>query len=568
MLRDRGVLIHFGFRRKHFESKIDWYNRDGWYPCLVSEFTYKGMKVKVENFADRVIHKGNAFEIAYSRLTFNNTTDRDIRLDKVSKMLIPLTKKENVVKRNSTLILDFAVGADRFSGKYDYPDNEVIRSFGGFDKHYESMCAYWDERMAPLAEIVRLPDEQLINAYKAGYVYTMIVKDDDRLCVGENGYDRVFDHDIIGISVYLLTIGDFKDFDKYTSHIFDNVQYPDARWKYSWPYAVWLMKTGDDTIVRERFEEIKENAHAIERDRSENGTMKMTSAIDTLGYWTVDNWSALMGLTAYKYICDRIGESSEVVWAENQYNELFKATEKCIESVMANSKTENIPISLTHSNEEGARKDPRDANALSMFHFGRWAWDGYLFGADQSGVMIDAIDRTYEIFADKRKSFCDSAVNYGGYPHGYFSSSYNAGYGATALRGEKHREYGIEAYKFMIDHTQSGPFSWWEGIDYPDEKSPWNRSHASGGGGSCPHIWGQSTATKVLFDSLVCEKSDGTVIIGRGIPDGWKKAGNVMDIRKIPLSTGRADVYVEFTDAEPIVRLGGNINPDLVRLDF
>ena len=34
LLRDRsrfGWLINFGFDRKRFESKIDWYNKDGWF---------------------------------------------------------------------------------------------------------------------------------------------------------------------------------------------------------------------------------------------------------------------------------------------------------------------------------------------------------------------------------------------------------------------------------------------------------------------------------------------------------------------------------------------------------
>ncbi len=571
LLRDRsraGTLIHFGFTRNGYESKIKWYNAEGWYPCLVSEFRYKGTDVKIENFADKVVHDGKDFEIAYSRVTYTNRTDKRKIIPKVSKKLIPLTETGRFLGAGETAVHEYATGADRFSGEYAYPSDEEIRSFGTFSQHYESMKHYWDERIKPLAEITVLPDKELIDAYKAGYVYTMIVKDGDKLCVGENGYDRVFDHDIIGISAYLLTIGDFKYFKEYTSHILDNVQYPDARWKYSWPYALWLMKTGDTDIIKERFSEIKGNTHAISRDRTSDGIMKMTSAIDSPGYWTVDNWSALMGLTAYGYICEKLGEEEEKKWAENEYDSLFEATEKYISDVMSRSGTSNIPISLTHRNEDGPRSDPRDANALSMFSFGRWGWDGYLFGAKQRGVMIDAIDETYEAFSEKRKNISDSDVNFGGYPHGYYSSAYNAGYGSTALRGKKHREYGIEAYNYMINHTQSGPFSWWEGIGYPDEKSPWDRNHAAKGGGSCPHIWGQSTATKVLFDSLICEKSDGTVIIGRGIPERWKRKGNVVEVRKYPLSDGRVDVRIEFTDGEPILKISPDINSDRICADF
>lgn len=32
------------------------------------------------------------------------------------------------------------------------------------------------------------------------------------------------------------------------------------------------------------------------------------------------------------------------------------------------------------------------------------------------------------------KGISDSPYNFGGYPHGFYSSSYNAGYGSVALR--------------------------------------------------------------------------------------------------------------------------------------
>ena len=77
----------------------------------------------------------------------------------------------------------------------------------------------------------------------------MIVKDGDELHVGENNYDRVFDHDIIGMLATLYLLGDFEYFEEYASHILDNVQYPDARWKFSFPYALYLEKTGDPARI-------------------------------------------------------------------------------------------------------------------------------------------------------------------------------------------------------------------------------------------------------------------------------------------------------------------------------
>ncbi len=551
-LRDRkNTFITFGI--SNIDSKIKWYNKEGWLPCFVSEFQKDGNDYKIENFADKVTVGGNDFEIAYSRVTLKNNSAAAIPAPKPSKKLISLNEHPKFVAAGKSITMDFAVGADRFGGSYPYPSDEAISRLGSFDEHYEKMKSYWVNRLEPLCEIAALPDETLINAYKAGYVYTMIVKDGNELHVGENGYDRVFDHDVIGILVYLMTMGDFKGFKEYAEYILQNVQYPDARWKYSWPFAFYLFKTGDAEYIKEKFNEIKENAHRIENDiNPETGIMIKTIAIDSLGEWTIDNWSALFGLCCYEYICNSLGYSDEAAWAKSVYDKLLKNANRHVEKTIREKGLDYLPISMSESNEEGKRKNPKDANWASMFLFGRWGWDGWLFCAQQSGVMLELIDKTYAHGFERRKDVSDSIYNFGGYPHGYYCSAYNAGYGSTALRGDKYRDCAIKAYQFMIENAMSGPFSWWEGIDYPNPKSPWNIPHAAGGGGSCQHIWGQSTASKALLDSLICQRTNGDVIIGRGIPHEWLFDGAVIEVKKYPIENGKKINFSLSVEADKI----------------
>lgn len=543
LLRDRGnVLVHFGFTKKDICGKIDWFNKDGYLPCLVSRFSTGTLEVTIESFGDQVAADGREYVVAYSRVTLRNGGQSAVPVPKPSKILTPLTAVPAAVGAGETVTVEYAVFADRFGGDYPFPSADVLHTLGGFDAHYAHMKAYWESRLSEMAQLT-LPDETLVNAYKAGYIYTMIVKDGDCLHVGENGYDRVFDHDILGITAALVTMGDFRFFKEYTSHILDHVLYPDARWKYSWPFALYLLKTGDTAFVREKFSEIADNTHTVERDRGAYGIMKRTNAIDSLGYWTVDNQSALTGLAAYKYICDELHEPQEAAWASKQYESLLDACNAQLSKVMRENGIGYIPISMTRTNEQGQRSDPRDANALSMFLFGRWAWDGYLLGAPQYGVMFDKIDDTYKYVIESRKDVTDSAYNFGGYPHGWYCSAYNAGYGSAALRGERYRSAGIEAYRFMLAHAMSGPFAWWEAVGCPSERSAWRRPHAAVGGGSCPHIWGQSAATKVLLDALISEKTDGTLILFRGIPDAWY--GQSLAADNFPVHGGRVSVRLE-----------------------
>lgn len=575
-LRSRNdIMIHFGVTG--IAGDIKWYNAEGYLPCFISEFTKAGIEYKIENFADCVEFDGNNFEIAYSRMTAVNKSGSEKTLPKVSEELIPLNQEAAeavMIADGETVVRDYAIVADRFGTGNEWPADERVKEAGDLDTHYDRMRDYWNNRLEDLAEITELPDETLIDAYKAGYIYTLIIRDDipeadgslkRSLHVGENGYDEMFDHDTIGIVASLLTIGDFTYAQDYLSTLPAQLQYDDAKWKYSWPYALYLQKTGDIQFIRDNFEAIKTNTHKVEEDRDmgAGGIMKKTYAIDSYGYWTTDNWSALAGLTTYRYLCQQLGEEEEANWAADQYEDLLN----CVNTVLERTMTENgisyIPMSMVERNEDGPRSDPRDANWASMFLFGRWGWDGYLFGAEQSGVMLDQIDETYTIGFERREDLTDNPYNFGGYPHGYFSSAYNAGYGSTALRGEKYRDAGIKAYQFMIQEAMSGPFGWWEGVAYPSETSPWDINHAAGGGGSCQHMWGQSTATKVLFDSLIAAKSDNSVIIGRGIPDEWiTENESAIEIQDYPvydgnrmgyrLSTQGTEVTIELTGNETI----------------
>lgn len=558
LLRDnQNRMVTFGVR--DVGGKVKWYNAEGYLPCFVSEYTKDGLDIKIENFANRHVIDGNAFEIAYSRMTMTNRSESEQGLPRVCCKLVPLNaeaQQAQTIMPGQTIVRDYAIGADRFTGTYPYPQPEKIAACGSFDDNYAQMRDYWNQRLSALTQL-DLPDKQLVNAYKAGHIYTMIIRDDIAgqkcLHVGEVGYDNMWDHDTIGIVSSLFTESDFMYAKDYLTALPAQLQYDDAKWKYSWPYALYLSKTGDIDFVRERFEIIKTHTHSIQTDRIDNGTgiLKQTNAIDSLGYWLTDNWSALTGLTTYRYLCRQLYAAdpqeqylTEAAWAEEQYASLLAAVEQAQRQMRQTYDYPYLSIEMTVPTEQSARSDPRDANWASMFLFGRWGWDGYLFGADQANSeQISLIDDTYRHGFERRAEVSDSMYNFGGYPHGFYSSAYNAGYASTALRGEAYRDAGIKSYQFMIQNSMSGPFGWWEGAGYPNPDSQWDIPHASGGGGSCQHMWGQSTATKVLIDSLIAEKIDDKIMIGRGIPNEWLTAGQTISVQNHVVEKGKKIGY-------------------------
>lgn len=567
LLRSRDdARVTFGI--KSVPGAIDWTQADGYLPALTSSFTKNGLTFAISNFADDVTIGGHRFEVAYSRMSVTNPGSTSAPLPVVAGLLTPLNDLATAtsIPGGATYHRDYAVAADRFGGTYDWPATADLAAAGGYDAHFTHMADYWNDRLAAVAQITALPDPELIDSYKAGYIATLIVRDDvngqKALHVGENGYDELFDHDTIGIVANLLTMGDFTYAKDYLATLPAQLQYDDGKYKYSWPYALYLQRTGDVAFVRDHFTTIRQHAHEIHSDRidtpagPDTGYIKTTNAIDSNGYWTVDDWSALEGLMAYLYIALQTGDTAEAAWASAEYTSLYKAVNDAIVAVQTTNDIGYIPISLTESNEAGQRADPRDANWASMFLFGRWAWDGYLFGAPQSGAMLDDIDATYQYGFDRRQGLPGaSTYAFGGYAPDFYSSAYNAGYGSAALRGDKFRDEGIQAYQWMIDHAQSGPNAWWESAQYPDPNSPWGAGTAPGGQGSSPHMWGQANATKALFDSLLSLKSDGTIIVGRGVPTDWLASGKNVAVDNFPVE-GNKRVGFSMTTTGRTVRIG------------
>jgi hypothetical protein len=323
-IRDReNTVMVFGVKNA---DQIDWTLREDYLPCYVSVYSKAGLKHRIETFADKVNIDGNDFVVVYATMTTENISNKTLKLPKVktekiyqdgtywykrkilrfrqSKLEAPFDSYPNTINPGETVIRQYAVAVDRFGGDYAYPSKEAVINAGGVEEHYAHMKAYWEEKVSRLTAL-ELPDRQLVNAYKAGYIFQMIIKDGDRLITGQNCYRSICNHDVIGILMALTEMND-GNFKNHSKVILENCAYGDAEWKYPLPFALYLMKTNDCDYVSSRYEEIKKIIRKTEFDRAPAGYLDHTVGIDSDGFWLMDNWSALTGLTAYRYISDRL----------------------------------------------------------------------------------------------------------------------------------------------------------------------------------------------------------------------------------------------------------------------
>jgi hypothetical protein len=536
------------------DSSTTWTNANGYLPALVTGFHRDGAAISITNFGDDVTIGGHAYVVIYSRVQVTNPTGQTISVDpQPSAGLVALNSAPVAVPPHSAVDHDYAVASDRFGGSYAWPSAGALAAVGGYDQHFAHMRAYWNSQLAGIAQIQTLPDQSLVNAYKTGFIYTQIIRSGDELKTGANGYDKEFSHDVIGILANLFTQGYTSGahglLDRARYVIGSQTQYDDGVWTYPWVWAIYLLKTGDLSFVKANFgtegpagasePSIEDTAHLIAADRTgPGGIMEETNDIDANGYWTIDNYEALMGLWAYHWLAQQVGNSSEASWAASQYSSLLAATNKTLNATISANHLSYLPCSMTEPNTDNRCVNAEDANWAAPFLFGRWAWDGYLFGAPLSGPGVSLIDATYS-YGFARLTGKLPANTFGGYPTQYYSTAYNAGYGEWGLASSDYRSQGILSYQFMIANGQSGPYSWWESQQFPNPGSPWTGTHPEAGNGSSPHAWGMANANMVLLDSLAAQRADGSLVVGRGVPSSWVSAGKLISLANFPTVAGR-----------------------------
>ena len=576
-----GINRNFGFGI-YSGTPTTWTDTDGYLPAQITTFRRFGANISITEFADKLELGGNAFVAVYSRVAIHNLSPKPIMANpKPSRGLIELNNAANEVRPYKTVTHDYVVAVDRFGNQYPWPDDQALFDAGSYGTHFAHMERFWNQQLAEIAGI-SVPDTSLDDAYRSGFIYTQIARSGNDLNSGVNGYQSEYNHDVIGILVNLFTQGYFSDAHALLLEARNVVgtggQYNDGVWTYAWPWAVYLMKTGDLAFVRKNFAtvgplgrddqpSIEATAHDIAADRTgPSGIMEATDDIDSQGYWTTDDYDALLGLVAYRYLAQRLGNTSEATWATNQYDSLLAATNQTLDSTISHFGLDYLPCSMVQPDSANRCANPEDANWASPF--GRWAWDGSLFGATESGPGISLLDATYAFGFGRLKGVLPPNT-FGGFPGDYFSSGYNAGYGSPALAGTLYRDQGILSYEFMIDNSQSGPYSWWESSSTPTADSPWTGEHPPAGQGASPHAWGMSQANKVLLDSLVAQDADGTLIVGRGIPSKWLTSGTTITVTRFPTTGGRRlNLRIATTGLSVSVALQGSVPQGAVTLEL
>ncbi len=463
---------------------------------------------------------------------------------------------------------------------------EALKSAGSFDDNYARMAVHYKQRIEATTHPVTLPVPGLVNMFKSIQiiVWECMVKsgDDYEIRAGARtptlsaySYDRTFSHDVPNYVDEFMREGDYEiaknilksSYYKSLNATSWDVSYLDTIGKYMLPYAEYLQATGDlayfTPAVREELRTAARNIHKcrVFDDPSHYGLMKKGQDFENWegDYLLCDNWGALHGLQAYKFLCDKWGDQAESSWAANEIKDLNDCLNKALDQTCARRKTEYylgaFDDATLNTYIDSVYSWVPYSGALSTF-----PWGAYLKGFELGGTWKDRFDASLQYVLKERDKRGIPPGSWGAWwGQVTYGSTYNASAGVQCLFSEQYRTETIKNLEFLLNN-QCAPFQWSEAFE--------NKGRDQWVGMYTPQVsygnyesWGTNFSKQALLQACGSVKTDGTVIIGRGIPNHWLKPGqvtewanvNVGDNRKVNfrISSERSEVKLQIWGDAP-----------------
>ena len=584
-------------------GSVQWNQADGYLPAMITSFTRDNVAVSITDFADEQSIGGAPVELVYTRVsvTDNGSAAVSVPSGQSGPNLVQLDSAPDTVQPGQSVNHDFVAAVDTFSTAVPLPSAAAITPAAGnpgakpYDAAYQDMAHYWNKRLSGAPKL-SLPDVALPNtnnlqnpgtaiddAYKAAFIYTRIVQAGDAPFSGANNYAYLLDHDAPGILANEFALGDFADAQSLLLNArvseapnFDEQGanwYWDGPWRTPTAWADYLERTNDTAFVDKYFHDDAAAASPwgpslytlmhtdfLAQLNATTGYLKRSFDNDSTGTWLFDDETALAGLSAYKYIATRIGQSAEAQWADGAYTSLLGAVNAGLAADEQANGFDFLPCEVNVPTTADRCAAANDANWDGSNLWGQNVWDILLAGGPLSGVLADAA-QTDNLYRTGFSRLAGTGVPYPSFgAYNGYSVALNTGYAQGALYGNAFRDLPITSYAWQIATTTGGPNAWWEANgNPPNPNNPWAGSHAAPQFGAVPYVWPMAGQTQTLLDSLVASgresstAADGAfdynpvLYIGRGVPDAWITPGQTVDVDNLTVaydeSTGKRQTY-------------------------
>jgi len=589
-----------------------WNMVDGYLPAMVTSFTRNDVHISITDFADKQTIAGGPVELVYTHITVTNNSNAsvDVPPGGSGPNLVELDNASSTVDPGQTVTHDFVAAVDTFSVGGTLPTVDQITAQASSEPAaFTHMKNFWNNLLSTAPQLslpnvalphtnnLQNPGTAMTNAFKAAEVYTHIVQAGNSPFSGANQYAWLLNHDLPGIMQNRFLMGDLQDaqnmlligriseetaptasgnlrlsFNEFGANI-----YWDGVWRTPLAWAQYLQETGNVAFVKAHFMDDANGAATqlggpslftmmhtdlLSQIDPNTGYLKESGDNDSGGTWVFDDLTALAGLQAYSYIAQRIGNTEEAQWAQNEYTSLLNATNAGLQQNEAASGANALPCEVNVAIETDRCNTHNDANWASQLLWGENQWSTMLEGGQLNGILGSATqaDNMY------REGFARLNGDGNGVPfpsfgaYSGYSVALNTAYSADGLYGNEFRDLPITSYAWQIAATTGGPNSWWEAQGSPpNPNNPWIGDHTPPEFGATPYVWTMAGQTQTVMQALVAQgmtntvSADGTpdfqpvVYIGRGVPNAWITPGQTIAVNNITSdlneTTGQRQTY-------------------------
>ncbi len=573
------------------KQEIGWYLRHGYQSCPVSVWKAGSARVIIMHFAIR--NKEDNGTLIYSQARVVNWVNEKLyatlHINASPYIHVPLNHKPVKSDNNS---MDFEITLENgeevffdFVTRVSGPEinTEDTAGYGSFEESYKRLAEENNRHIASLAHPTILPNQGIVHMYKAIQImlWNFAVYENDEYQIRSNAgnpariqtYDRPFPHDVPNFLDEFMREGDYdlaknvmkgNDYRRMNSSDikdWDNLNYMDTIGKFTLPYAQYLQNTGDfsyfDKDMREFLKKAARNIKSfrVYDDEAHYGLMKKGEDFENWSddgdYLLADNWSALHGLMAYRYIVDRLGDTEETAWADAEIKDLNNCLNAALDKAMER-RGEDFYLGAF---DDITYQRYIAGSFYSWVPYGAglstFPWGAALKGYKEGGTWKDKFDAAFAYAFEQRDLRMVPDGSFGAWwSKVTYGSTYNAAAGVQCLFSDRYRREAIKSVEFLYEN-QCAPFIWSEAFERHG-KDQWAGMYIPQESYGNYEAWGSSFIKQTILQACVSVSTDGTVIIGRGIPEHWLKKGDRIAWEHVNINDGRTLDFELFSEGDKI----------------
>ncbi len=590
------------------KQKIGWYLRDGYQACPVSVWDADGVRVTIQHFALR--NEENTSTHVYSKVTLENELGyqrhTSLLINAGPGVHVPLNRTpecsgvanmsfDTVLEAGKKTDLEFLSVATGEAVDPAHPEK-----YSTYEEAYRRLAKKANDHIAGLAHPVKLPNQGLVDMYKSIQVrlWNYVVEENGQVEIRSNTgnpariqtYDQIFPHDVPNFVDQFFREGDYElalqilESDSYRStnstdpEYFDGLNQLDAVGKFMLPYAQYLQNTGNKAyFTKELRAFLRLAAENIVHCRvygepEHDGLIRKGEDFENWSddgdYLISDNWAALHGLQAYKYIMETLEDEKEAAWAREQIVSLNDAVNRALEISMKRKGTDFYmgafdDVAFQRYIAGSFYSWVAYSGALSTF-----PWNAYLQGYAEGGLWKDKLDASLDwVMAQKRLRQIPEGSWGAWWGQVTYGSVYNCSAGLECLASEKYRTEALKNAEFLYEN-QCAPFVWSEAFEKKGE-GQWCGMYMPQVSYGNYEGWGDSFTKQAILQACISVKTDGTVIIGRGIPDEWLTDGKEISWAHVNVNNGKTIDFSLKTEGKQIhLTLSGDTPEKDILLDL